>query len=109
MRSLDDVLFNYTSQSNPKSNEDLKRVLRLYPEYREEIIEFTATWRALSILERVAPPAPMDLVVEREMMQQAMTHLRAIQRHRARALPEGTKVKDRSRGDAKAHARKMKP
>jgi hypothetical protein len=60
MPSADDVLFEYVWQSNPKSNDDLKRFLRLYPEHRDEIIEFTATWRALSILERVLPPAPLD-------------------------------------------------
>jgi len=29
--NLDNVLFKYVSQGNPKSNEDLKRFLRLYP------------------------------------------------------------------------------
>jgi hypothetical protein len=49
MPSADDVLFEYVWQTNPKSNDDLERFLRLYPEHRDEIIEFTATWRALSI------------------------------------------------------------
>jgi hypothetical protein len=49
------VLFRYVSQYNLKSNEDLKRFLRLYPAYREEIIDFTATWRALSILDKFLP------------------------------------------------------
>src|SRR5262245_35091744 len=37
--NLDNVLFKYVSQGNPKSNEDLKRFLRLYPSYRGEIID----------------------------------------------------------------------
>src|SRR5262245_56460206 len=79
--ALDDVLFRYVSQSNPKSNEDLKLFLRLYPLYREEIIEFTATWRALSILEWVQPPPdPND---EQLLVHQAKRHLRILQRHRA--------------------------
>ena len=78
----DDVLFRYVSQSNPKSNEDLKLFLRLYPLYREEIIEFTATWRALSILEWVQPPpGPDDELLM--VVYHAKNHLRTLQRHRA--------------------------
>ena len=79
MPSSDDVLFKYVSQANPKSNEDLTRFLRLYPEYREEIIEFTATWRALSILETILPPAPPDPVVERQIERCAKARRRAVQ------------------------------
>jgi hypothetical protein len=50
------VRFAYISHANPKSNEDLKRYLRSYPGFREEIIEFTATWRALSIVAKILPP-----------------------------------------------------
>jgi hypothetical protein len=78
---LDDMFFRYVSQSNPKSNEDLKQFLRLYPSYREEIIEFTATWRALSILEWIEPPArPVD---EQLLEQHARVHLRTMQRYRS--------------------------
>jgi hypothetical protein len=56
---LDMLLFDYVARANPKSNEDLKRYLRLYPLYREEIIEFTANWRA-SIVEKVTPPPLLD-------------------------------------------------
>src|SRR5262249_38839407 len=76
--NLDNVLFKYVSQGNPKSNDDLKRLLRLYPLYREEIIEFTATWRALSILEWVQP-AP-DSGDEQLLVEQAKAHLRTVQR-----------------------------
>jgi hypothetical protein len=53
---INDVGFAYISHANPKSNEDLKRYLRSYPGFREEIIEFTATWRALSIVAKILPP-----------------------------------------------------
>jgi hypothetical protein len=92
---LDDVLFKYVSRSNPKSNEDLKRFLRLYPLYREEIIEFTATWRALSILEWVKPPP--DPVDERQLMRHAKVHLRTLQRHRTSKRREDAKGQSRIR------------
>ena len=56
MYEADDVLVDYLAHGNPKSNEDLKRYLRRYPQLREEIVDFTAYWRALSILEKVLPP-----------------------------------------------------
>jgi hypothetical protein len=86
MPSADDVLFEYVWQSNPKSNDDLKRFLRLYPEHRDEIIEFTATWRAMSILERVLPPAPLDPGQELQLLRYAKAQLRAVQRRRARTV-----------------------
>jgi ribonuclease D len=86
MPSADDVLFEYVWQANPKSNDELKRFLRLYPEHRDEIIEFTATWRALSILERVLPPAPLDLVEELQLLRYAKAQLRFVQRRRARTV-----------------------
>jgi hypothetical protein len=55
MAVLDEVLFEYVAHGNPKSNEHLKRLLHRFPEHREEIIDFTATWRALSILETALP------------------------------------------------------
>ena len=91
--SSDDVLFNYVSRGNPKSNEDLKRFLCLYPEYREEIIDFTATWRALSILDAFLPPAPLDPVVERQMVQRAKAHLRVKQCRRTSTLLEKARTK----------------
>ena len=78
---LDNVLFKYVSHANPKSNVDLKRFLRLYPSYRQEIIEFTATWRALSILEWVQPTA--DPIDERLLLQHVKMHVRTLQRRRA--------------------------
>jgi hypothetical protein len=95
--NLDDVLFNYVSCGNPKSNENLKQFLRLYPKYREEIVDFTATWRVLSILEKVLPPPPLDPVVERQMMQHAKADLRVKHRHRTGTLPEKARVKGGSR------------
>lgn len=82
----DDVLFKYVSQGNPKSNEDLKRFLRLYPECREEITDFTATWRALSILDKILPPPMPDPVAERQLVRRAKAGLRALQRRRVSAL-----------------------
>jgi hypothetical protein len=73
------VLFRYVSHYNLKSNEDLKRFLRLYPMYREEIIDFTATWRALSILDKFLP-AP---VVDRQPPKQAEAQPRRASRRRA--------------------------
>lgn len=84
MYEADDLLFDYTTRANPKSNEDLKRYLRRYPQFREEIIEFTATWRALSIVEKVLPPAPLDPVAERQILRQAEARLRSMRRRRAR-------------------------
>jgi hypothetical protein len=83
MQSSDDVLFRYVSQYNLESNDDLKRFLRLYPMYREEIIDFTATWRALSILDKILPPPEADPVVDRQLLKQARAQLRAALRRRA--------------------------
>lgn len=87
----DDVLFKYVSQGNPKSNHDLKRFLRLYPECREEIIDFTATWRALSILDRILPPQMPDPAVEREWLLCAKKNFHALRRRRASALLSRTR------------------
>ena len=103
--SLDDVLFNYVSRGNPKSNEALKQFLHLYPEYREEIIDFTATWRALSILDTFLPPAPLDPVVERQMMQRAQAHLRVTQHRRANTPLEKARAKGDYERDAKVFRR----
>jgi hypothetical protein len=47
-------------------NVDLVPYLRCYPQFRDEIIEFTADWRACSILKTVlAQPAP-DPRLERD-------------------------------------------
>jgi hypothetical protein len=83
MDDLDDLLFGYITSGNPKSNEHLKRYLRLYPRYREEIIEFTATWRALSILEKVLPPPAPDPVLDRRILRRAQAQLRVLLRQRA--------------------------
>jgi hypothetical protein len=77
---LDMLLFDYVARDNPKSNEDLKRYLRLYPQYREEIIEFTANWRALSIIEKVTPTPVLDSAIERRFLRRAEVRLRAMRR-----------------------------
>ena len=83
MDELDNLLFEYVAHANPKSNEDLKRYLRRYPRYREEIIDFTANWRALSILDKVLPPPPVDPALERQMLRRAQADFRARRRRRA--------------------------
>ena len=70
---------------NPKSNDDLKRYLRFYPQFREAIIEFTATWRALSIIEKVLPPPIDDPVIERQLIRRAQARYSAIRGRRAGA------------------------
>jgi hypothetical protein len=86
LQSADDVLFKYASEYNPKSNDDLKRFLRLYPTYREVIIDFTATWRAMSILDSILPPPEPDPIVEQKLLQRARAQLRAMRRRRLRNL-----------------------
>jgi len=54
---------------------------------RKEIIEFTANWRALSILEKVLPPALPDPAVERHILRRAQARLRAMRRRRRRGKP----------------------
>lgn len=83
MHQVDEVLFDYIARGNPKSNEDLKKYLRRYPHLRDEIIEFTANWRALAILDRVLPPVPPDPVIEARLMQRARARLRSMRRRRA--------------------------
>lgn len=82
---LDELFFDYITRANPKSNDDLKRYLRLYPQFREAIIEFTATWRALSIIEKVLPPPTADPVAERQLLRRAQARYSAIRRRRAGA------------------------
>jgi hypothetical protein len=85
MFDLDIVLFDYVAYGNPKSNEHLKRYLRRYPEFREDIIEFTANWRALSIVEKVLPPPQPDPAADREILRRAKAQLRSLMRRRSRA------------------------
>jgi hypothetical protein len=84
---LDELLFDYISNANPKSNEDLKRYLRRYPQFREAIIEFTATWRALSIVEKVLPPPPSDPAAEKELLRRAEAQFKALWRRRSSEKP----------------------
>jgi hypothetical protein len=84
MLSSDDVLFEYVSQGNPKSNDDFGRFLRHYPQYREELIDFTATWRAMAILDTVLPPPAIDPAAERQMLDCAKAHVRAMHRRRSK-------------------------
>jgi hypothetical protein len=86
---LDLVLFAYITRGNPKSNEHLKRYLKLHPEFREEIIEFTANWRAFSILDRVLPPPEGDPSGDRALLRRARTQVRKFLRRRSRSRPHG--------------------
>jgi hypothetical protein len=81
MNDLDVVLFDYIAQANPESDDDLKRYLKRYPQYREEIIEFTASWRALSILD--AMPPEHDPAADREILRRATAQARALMRRTA--------------------------
>ena len=80
----EDVLFEYVAHGNPKSNDDLKRFLRRFPEQREEIIDFTATWRALSILETMLPAPKPDSLAERQILKRAQAPWRVRRRRHAR-------------------------
>ena len=51
MAQANDVLFDYITQGDPNSIDHTKRYLKRYPQFREEIIELTAMWRALSNIE----------------------------------------------------------
>jgi hypothetical protein len=84
MAELNDILFEFVAHGNPKSNEHLKRFLRRFPEQREEIIDFTATWRAVSILETTLPAPESDPLVEREMWKRAQARWRVLRRRRAK-------------------------
>jgi hypothetical protein len=84
MAELNDVLFEYVAHGNPKPNEDLKRFLRRFPEQREEIIDFTATWRAMSILETTLPAAKSDPLVERNILKRAQARWRVLRRRHAK-------------------------
>lgn len=68
MNELEDLLRDYATHSDPKSNADLRHWLRLYPQFREEIIEFTADWRALSMLDHA-------LSLERKFIRRALAQL----------------------------------
>jgi hypothetical protein len=79
------VLLDYVAHANPKSNADLKRFLRRYPEFRENIIEFTASWRALAILDKVLPPTEPNPEIDRQILQRAKAQMRRLMRRRPRA------------------------
>jgi hypothetical protein len=80
MPELAEVLFEYTACANPTCNDDLRRYLRLYPEHREEIIDFTATWRAMLILDETLPAPRPEPVVERRILRRAKARYRALRR-----------------------------
>ena len=82
--ALDDVLFEYIAHGNPKSNEHLKRFLRRFPQRREEIIDFTATWRALSILDATLPAPKPEPLVERQIWKRAQARWRVQRRRQAK-------------------------
>jgi hypothetical protein len=85
MPGLDDVLFEYVTHGNPKSNEHLKRFLRRFPEWREAIIDFTANWRSLSILEHTLPAPKPDPLVERHIWRRAQARWSVLRRRRAKS------------------------
>jgi hypothetical protein len=76
----DDVLVDYIAHANAKSNEDLKRYPRRHLRFHDEVVELTATWRALSILERVLLPDPPNRAVVRQLIRRAQARLRAVRR-----------------------------
>jgi hypothetical protein len=84
MAKLEDVLFDYISEGHPGSNEHLKRFLRRFPAWREEIIDFTATWRALLVLERSQPEPEPEPLIERRIWKRAQARWRALHRRQAK-------------------------
>jgi hypothetical protein len=84
MAELDDVLFEYVAHGNSKSNEHLKRFLCRFPELREEIIDFTATWRTLSILEKTLPAPKPDPLEQRPIWKRAQASWRVLRRRQAK-------------------------
>jgi hypothetical protein len=85
MYDLDIMLFDYVAHGNPKSNAHLKRYLRRYPEFREDLIEFTANWRALSIVQNVFPAPQPDPAADRDILRRAKAQLRGLMRRRSGA------------------------
>lgn len=53
-KDLEDVLNEYVASSSNPSKELLSEWIRRYPEYRQEIIDFTASWSLMNHL----PPSP---------------------------------------------------
>jgi hypothetical protein len=51
MADANDVLFDYVTHGNPSSTEHTNRYLRRYPQFRQEIIELAALWRAVSTID----------------------------------------------------------
>jgi hypothetical protein len=51
MVDANDVLFDFIANGNPNSSRHTQRYLRRYPQFRREIVELAAIWRALSTIE----------------------------------------------------------
>jgi hypothetical protein len=79
-----DVLFDYVTRGSPNSTEHTERYLRRYPQFRAEIVELAALWRALSIIEALLPPAERDPVGDRPVYWRAAAQDHAERRRRAR-------------------------
>ena len=50
------VLFDYITQGDPGCIKHTKHYLSRYPQFRQEIVELAAMWRALSTIESLLPP-----------------------------------------------------
>jgi hypothetical protein len=80
MPELADILFEYTACGSPTCDDDLRRYLRLYPEHREGIVDFTAAWRSMLILDKALPPPTPEPAVERRILRRAKARCRALRR-----------------------------
>ena len=68
MNELENLLRDYATHGDPRSNADLKRWLRLYPQFHDDIIKFTASWRVLCMLDQA-------LSLERQFIWRAQARL----------------------------------
>jgi hypothetical protein len=87
-----DVLFDYVTHGSPNSAEHTRRYVGRYPQFRDEIIELAAVWRALSIIEAVLPPPEPNLVGDRRILWRAQVEFRAGRRGRAKVHAEAPAV-----------------
>jgi hypothetical protein len=86
MADANDVLFGYVTRGNPSSTEHTKRYLRRYPQFRQEIIELAAVWRAISTIESlVGDTAAAPYPVTRSKMNMRARRLVARSAERAHA------------------------
>jgi hypothetical protein len=85
MVDVNTVLFDFVAHGNPNSAEHTKHYLRRYPQFRAEIVELAAMWRALSVIEALLPPPKPDPVSDRRILWRARAQHRADRRRRERA------------------------